>query len=219
MIIKPLRELKNFPLSGNKKAFDAITKAYKQPSPLKNTVTYGNVAPRFFFKVVVTSTNPCLLFINQSDFREIRSEGEEFNDQLIEIEGLDSDYFPANNVFYEIGNDPENKPPIKGGNNYYVNIDNREWVRISNEGTKIEEGICTLRDIRALENENPPSTPPPGGEPPGGNGEGEGDRDTGGIIPGGVGSGGGNNPDPPGDGGGRDNNDDPEPRRGNRFGI
>jgi hypothetical protein len=35
MIIKPLRELKNFPLSGNKKAFDAITKAYKQPSPLK----------------------------------------------------------------------------------------------------------------------------------------------------------------------------------------
>jgi hypothetical protein len=222
MIIKPLRELKNFPISGNKKAFDNITKAYKTPSPLLTTVTYGDIVPRFFFKVVVTSTNPCLLFVQRSDVREFPSE-EEFNDQLIEIEGLDSDYFPANNMFYKIGNDPENKIPIRGGNNYYVDIFNREWVRISNEGTKIEEGTCTLRDIRALENENPPSTGLPRGEEPGeevgGGGEGVIPRDTGGVIPGGVESGGGNNPNPPGDSEGRDNNGEPEPRIGNRFGV
>jgi hypothetical protein len=198
-IKKSLRSVTKLPLTKNpalRRSFDRIMKSYKTPSPQLINPNIGDFTPTFVFNVVVISNNPCSLF-RTSDTREFPEET--FNDQLIQIEGKESDYFPSNNIYYL------NNEVVRGGNNYYVDINNRDWVIISNEGIKLEEGTCTLEDIR---NSGGPGNPPPGGEDePGRDGEepgGDRERDTGGIVPGGEGSGGGNNPNPPGDGEGRD---------------
>jgi hypothetical protein len=218
-IKKSLRSVTKLPLTKNpalRRSLDRIMKSYKTPSPQLINPNINDFTPTFVFNVVVISSNPCSLF-RTSDTREFPEEA--FNDQLIQIEGKESDYFPSNNIYYL------NNEIVRGGNNYYVDINNRDWVIISNEGIKLEEGTCTFRDIRNSGDTGNPPPSPGGGDEPGRGGEESGGggeeiipRDTGGIIPGGEGSGGGNNPNPPGDGGGRDDNSS-EPIIDNRFRV
>jgi hypothetical protein len=199
MIIKKLRSVAKLPLTKNpalRRSLDRIMKSYKAPSPQLINPNINDFIPTFIFNVVVISNNPCSIF-KLSDTKEFPEDT--FSDQLIQIEGKESDYFPANNVYY-LNNDV-----IRGGNNYYVNIDNRDWVRISDEGIKLEEGICTPEDIRNSNN------PAPGEEPR--NEEEVTPENNRGVIPG------GGNPDLPRDGNEKENNNNDEPIINNRFRV